>query len=70
LNSRTRQQGKKREINFEENARLVRYMVQGGISRFIYGGNAFLYHVTLAEYEQLLRWLSEMHLPEMLAAPP
>ena len=31
---------------------------RGGISRFIYGGNAFLYHLTLAEYEQLLEWLS------------
>lgn len=65
----TRQQGNKREINFEENARLVRYMVQGGISRFIYGGNAFLYHVTLAEYEQLLRWLSEMQSDELWFIP-
>src|SRR5207245_5857890 len=28
-------------------------------TRFLYGGNAFLYHVTLAEYEALLRWLSD-----------
>ena len=33
-------------------------MSEGGLSRFLYGGNAFLYHVTLAEYEQLLDWLS------------
>ena len=65
----TRQQGKKREIHFEENARLVRHMVQGGISRFIYGGNAFLYHVTLAEYEELLRWLSEMQSDELWFIP-
>jgi dihydrodipicolinate synthase/N-acetylneuraminate lyase len=32
--------------------------MSGGITRFIYGGNAFIYHVTLAEYEQLLDWLS------------
>ncbi len=48
--------GKARAIDFEENARIVRYIAKGGISRFIYGGNAFLYHFTLDEYEQLLAW--------------
>src|ERR1700723_3851391 len=48
--------GSARTIDFEENSRIVRYMADGGISRFIYGGNAFLYHLTLAEYEQLLEW--------------
>jgi dihydrodipicolinate synthase/N-acetylneuraminate lyase len=28
------------------------------MTRFLYGGNAFLYHITLAEYEQLLDWLT------------
>jgi dihydrodipicolinate synthase/N-acetylneuraminate lyase len=50
--------GKDRAIDFEQNSRIVRSIAEGGISRFIYGGNAFLYHVTLAEYEQLLEWLS------------
>jgi dihydrodipicolinate synthase/N-acetylneuraminate lyase len=45
-----------RAIDFEQNSRIVRHIAGGGISRFIYGGNAFLYHVTLAEYEQLLEW--------------
>lgn len=48
--------GKARAIDFEQNLRIVRYIAQGGISRFIYGGNAFLYHLTLDEYEQLLEW--------------
>jgi dihydrodipicolinate synthase/N-acetylneuraminate lyase len=48
--------GKARAIDFEENARIVRYIAKGGISRLIYGGNAFLYHLTLDEYEQLLAW--------------
>jgi dihydrodipicolinate synthase/N-acetylneuraminate lyase len=48
--------GKARAIDFEENSRIVRHIAQGGISRFIYGGNAFLYHLTLDEYEQLLEW--------------
>jgi dihydrodipicolinate synthase/N-acetylneuraminate lyase len=48
--------GKARAIDFEENLRIVRYIAKGGVSRFIYGGNAFLYHLTLDEYEQLLEW--------------
>jgi dihydrodipicolinate synthase/N-acetylneuraminate lyase len=47
-----------RIIDFEQNDRLLRHIAEGGISRFIYGGNAFLYHVTLVEYEQLLGWLA------------
>ena len=48
----------RRSIDFGENDRLLRHMAEGGMTRFLYGGNAFLYHVTLAEYEELLRWLS------------
>jgi dihydrodipicolinate synthase/N-acetylneuraminate lyase len=48
--------GKERAIDFEESSRIVRHIAKGGISRFIYGGNAFLYHLTLDEYEQLLAW--------------
>ena len=48
--------GKVRAIDFEESSRIVRHIAKGGISRFIYGGNAFLYHLTLDEYEQLLAW--------------
>jgi dihydrodipicolinate synthase/N-acetylneuraminate lyase len=33
-------------------------MVAGGMTRFLYGGNAFLYHISLPEYEELLDWLS------------
>jgi dihydrodipicolinate synthase/N-acetylneuraminate lyase len=55
-----RSAGNGRAIDFEQNSRIVRYIAQGGISRFIYGGNAFLYHATLAEYEQLLDWQANM----------
>jgi 4-hydroxy-tetrahydrodipicolinate synthase len=48
--------GSSRAIDFEQNSRIVRYIADGGITRFIYGGNAFLYHLTLGEYEQLLEW--------------
>jgi dihydrodipicolinate synthase/N-acetylneuraminate lyase len=47
-----------RWLEFDQNNLIVRHIANGGITRFIYGGNAFLYHVTLAEYEQLLEWLS------------
>ncbi|MDX2032575.1 MAG: dihydrodipicolinate synthase family protein [Blastocatellia bacterium] len=47
-----------RELDFEENDRIVRHIASGGMTRFLYGGNAFLYHITLAEYEQLLDWLT------------
>ena len=47
----------RRSIDFDENGRLLRHMSAGGITRFLYGGNAFLYHVTLAEYEEMLGWL-------------
>lgn len=47
-----------RGIDFSENDRLVRHMAAGGLTRFLYGGNAFLYHVTLGEYEELLSWLA------------
>lgn len=48
----------RRAIDLEQNDRLVRHIAAGGITRFIYGGNALLYHVTLAEYERLIEWLS------------
>ena len=48
----------KRTFDFEQNDLIVRHIAAGGITRFLYGGNAFLYHVTLVEFEQLLDWLS------------
>jgi len=47
-----------RSIDFEQNDLIVKHIHDGGVTRLIYGGNAFLYHVTLAEFEALLEWLS------------
>lgn len=47
-----------RSIDFEENDRLVGHISKGGIKRLMYGGNAFLHHVSLNDYEGLLEWLS------------
>jgi dihydrodipicolinate synthase/N-acetylneuraminate lyase len=48
----------RRTLDLEENQRILERMVAGGLRRFLYGGNAFLYHITLAEYETLLDWLA------------
>jgi len=48
----------RRSLDFEQNDRIVKHIAAGGITRFLYGGNAFLYHVTLSEYEAMLEWLS------------
>ncbi len=48
----------RRSIDFSQNERIVRHIANGGMTRFLYGGNAFLYHITLAEYEALLDWLT------------
>jgi len=47
-----------RSIDLIENERIVKHISTGGISSLIYGGNAFLYHIDLAEFEALLEWLS------------
>lgn len=54
-----RKDDRARALDFEQNSLIVRHIVNGGITRLLYGGNAFLYHVTLTEYEQLLDWLSD-----------
>ncbi len=49
-----------RTLDFEQNNLIVRHILSGGITRLLYGGNAFLYHLTLREYEQLLDWLTDL----------
>ena len=48
----------RRPIDFEQNDRIIRHIAGGGLTRFLYGGNAFLHHVTLSEYDALLDWLN------------
>jgi dihydrodipicolinate synthase/N-acetylneuraminate lyase len=47
----------KRRIDFDAAEGVARHIQDGGITRYLYGGNAFLYHITLDEYETLLGWL-------------
>jgi dihydrodipicolinate synthase/N-acetylneuraminate lyase len=48
----------RRSLDFQAAEAVVRHIESGGVTRFLYGGNAFLYHITLAEYEALVDWLS------------
>jgi dihydrodipicolinate synthase/N-acetylneuraminate lyase len=49
-----------RSFDFDQNDLIVRHIRNGGVKRLIYGGNAFLYHLTLREYEELLKWLDDV----------
>ena len=48
----------RRSLDFDASECIARHLEAGGITRYLYGGNAFLYHVTLDEYEALLEWLA------------
>jgi dihydrodipicolinate synthase/N-acetylneuraminate lyase len=52
-----RRNDSKRSIDFPENEKLFRFLRDGGVTRFVYGGNAFLYQITLNEYDELTHWL-------------
>jgi dihydrodipicolinate synthase/N-acetylneuraminate lyase len=53
-----RRHDRRRPLDFDAAECVVRHIEAGGITRFLYGGNAFLYHITLGEYEALLGWLA------------
>src|SRR4051794_41851228 len=48
----------RRSLNFDAAECVARHIEAGGITRYLYGGNAFLYHVSLEEYEALVGWLA------------
>jgi dihydrodipicolinate synthase/N-acetylneuraminate lyase len=52
-----RRTGPRRTIDFDAAEAVAKHIQDGGITRYLYGGNAFLYHITLDEYETLLGWL-------------
>jgi dihydrodipicolinate synthase/N-acetylneuraminate lyase len=45
-------------IDFAQNEAIVQHIKRGGVRRLIYGGNAFLYHIRMSEFEELLEWLA------------
>ena len=53
-----RKRNARRLLDFDAAECVARHIEEGGITRLLYGGNAFLYHVDLGEYEALLGWLA------------
>jgi dihydrodipicolinate synthase/N-acetylneuraminate lyase len=48
----------RRSLDLDEAERVASHIAAGGVTRSLYGGNAFLYHVSLDEYESLVGWLA------------
>ncbi|HEY2434416.1 MAG TPA: dihydrodipicolinate synthase family protein [Vicinamibacterales bacterium] len=53
----------RRTLDLDAAEQIARYIEAGGITRFLYGGNAFLYHATLGEFEMLCGWLASFAAP-------
>jgi len=53
-----RRRDARRTLDFKASERIVEHLAATGITRLLYGGNAFLYHLTLQDYEELLAWLA------------
>ena len=49
-----------RAIDFDAAETVAAHIEAGGITHLLYGGNAFLYHASLAEFEELVGWLAGM----------
>jgi dihydrodipicolinate synthase/N-acetylneuraminate lyase len=60
-----RKRDARRALDLDAAERVVRHIEAGGITRYLYGGNAFLYHVTADEYETLLGWLAQFEAPRL-----
>jgi len=56
-------------IDAQENRKIVRHLEAGGVSTLLYGGNAVLYHVALAEYATLLEMLADIAGQQTLVIP-
>ena len=53
-----RKRDARRSLDLDAAECVARHIEAGGITAYLYGGNAFLYHITLDEYETLLAWLA------------
>ncbi|MBI2194292.1 MAG: dihydrodipicolinate synthase family protein [Planctomycetes bacterium] len=58
-----------RSLDAQENGKIIRHIEAGGISRFMYGGNAVFYHLTLKEFETALQFTAELAGPETWVIP-
>ena len=53
-----RRRDERRTLDLHAADAIARHIEAGGITRFLYGGNAFLYHVSLDEFATLIDWLA------------
>jgi dihydrodipicolinate synthase/N-acetylneuraminate lyase len=53
-----RRRDERRTLDFGAAELIASHIEAGGITRFLYGGNAFLYHVSLDEFAALIDWLA------------
>lgn len=56
-------------LDESENTKLIRHIEAGGVRTLLYGGNANFYHISLAEYDQVLWYLSGAADPQTLIIP-
>jgi dihydrodipicolinate synthase/N-acetylneuraminate lyase len=53
-----RQSDARRSLDLDAAESVARHIEAGGITRFLYGGNAFLYHASLDDFRALVDWLA------------
>ena len=53
-----RRRDERRALDLHAAEAVARHIEAGGITRFLYGGNAFLYHISLDEFATLIDWLA------------
>ncbi len=63
-----RQAGARRALALDANDAIRDHIAAGGVTRLLYGGNAFLYHVSLDDYAELLAWMASA--PDRLTMIP
>ena len=54
----SRKRDARRSLDLDAAECIARHIEAGGVTRYLYGGNAFLYHITSDEYDELLGWLA------------
>ena len=54
----SRKRDARRSLDLDAAECIARHIEAGGVTRYLYGGNAFLYHITSDEYDVLLGWLA------------
>jgi dihydrodipicolinate synthase/N-acetylneuraminate lyase len=54
----SRKRDARRSLDLDAAECVARHIEAGGVTRYLYGGNAFLYHITADEYDVLLGWLA------------